>query len=125
MLKNLCQFNRCGSSDEKIAHGVSHGEKEGYFIKSPGRGGGVHSYNSHELPARFWARMVTLPAVGVWGMTAPAEEVRSEARRLVSILGKDGGYIASAAHAVQADTYVDNILAMVDGFKSIRSVGSC
>ena len=46
-----------------------------------------------------------------------AQEVNTEARRLVSILGKDGGYIASAAHAVQADTSVENILAMIDGFK--------
>ena len=47
------------------------------------------------------------------------EEVRAEAVRLARILGKDGGYIASAAHAVQADTPVENVLAMVDGFKSV------
>jgi len=47
------------------------------------------------------------------------EEVNAEAKRLVSILGKDGGYIASAAHAVQADTSVKNILAMIDGFKGV------
>ena len=47
------------------------------------------------------------------------EEVWSEARRLVSILGRDGGYIAGAADAVQADTPTENVLAMVDGFKSI------
>ena len=45
------------------------------------------------------------------------DEVSAEAKRLVSILGKDGGYIASAAHAVQPDTSVENILAMFDGFK--------
>ena len=45
------------------------------------------------------------------------DEVKAEAKRLVSILGKDGGYIASAAHAVQPDTSVENILAMFDGFK--------
>ena len=48
---------------------------------------------------------------------AAAAEVRAEAERLVSILGKDGGYIASAAHAVQANTSVENILAMIEGFK--------
>ena len=47
------------------------------------------------------------------------EEVRAEAVLLARILGKDGGYIASAAHAVQADTPVENVLAMVDGFKSV------
>ena len=46
------------------------------------------------------------------------EEVKDEAGRLVHILGKDGGYIPSAAHAVQADTSVENILAMVETFKA-------
>lgn len=45
------------------------------------------------------------------------DEVKAEAKRLISILGNDGGYIASAAHAVQADTSVENILAMLEGFK--------
>ncbi|RKZ95061.1 MAG: hypothetical protein DRQ40_04510 [Gammaproteobacteria bacterium] len=46
------------------------------------------------------------------------QEVKTEAKRLVRILGKDGGYIASAAHAVQADTSLENILAMVENFKT-------
>jgi len=46
------------------------------------------------------------------------KEVKDEARRLVRILGKEGGYIASAAHAVQADTSVENVLAMVENFKT-------
>jgi len=45
------------------------------------------------------------------------QEVKDEAGRLNHILGKDGGYIPSAAHAVQADTSVENILAMIEGFK--------
>jgi len=47
-----------------------------------------------------------------------AQEVWAEAQRLVGILGRDGGYIASAAHAVQPDTSVENIMAMLDGFKN-------
>ena len=45
------------------------------------------------------------------------EQVKNEAKRLVKILGKDGGYIASAAHAIQPDTSDENIIAMIDGFK--------
>lgn len=46
-----------------------------------------------------------------------AQEVRTEAKRLVSILGKDGGYIAGPAHAVQPDTPIENVLTMLQGFK--------
>ena len=46
------------------------------------------------------------------------QEIKRAAQELVNVLGKDGGYIASAAHAVQPDTPVDNILAMIEGFKA-------
>jgi uroporphyrinogen decarboxylase len=45
-------------------------------------------------------------------------EIKRAAQELVHILGKDGGYVASAAHAVQPDTPVDNALAMLEGFKT-------
>ena len=45
------------------------------------------------------------------------QQVKDEAGRLIDILGKDGGYIASAAHAVQPDTPVENVIAMIEGFK--------
>lgn len=38
--------------------------------------------------------------------------VRKEVRRLIQILGKDGGYIVCPAHAIQPDTPVENILAV-------------
>ena len=46
-----------------------------------------------------------------------AAEVRSEVERLMEILGKDGGYIVCAAHAIQPDTPVENILAMYEAVK--------
>jgi uroporphyrinogen decarboxylase len=39
--------------------------------------------------------------------------VAAECRQLVEILGKNGGYIAAPAHAVQFGTPVDNVLAML------------
>ena len=42
------------------------------------------------------------------------EEVRAEVRRLVEILGKDGGYILAPSHHLQADTPVENALAMYE-----------
>ena len=42
------------------------------------------------------------------------EEVKNAVRRAISILGKDGGYIMTAAHNIQNDTPVENIIAMYD-----------
>ena len=50
------------------------------------------------------------------------QDVYNEATRLVHILNNSGGYIASPAHAVQPDTPLDNILAMLDGFKDTYAV---
>ena len=46
------------------------------------------------------------------------QEVRSEAERLVRVLGRDGGYIACPAHAIQPDTPIENVLAMLKAFKN-------
>ena len=42
------------------------------------------------------------------------EEVRSEVRRVIEILGPDGGYMVSSVHTVMDDVPAGNILAMVD-----------
>ncbi len=43
-----------------------------------------------------------------------AEEVSSEVRHLIDILGRDGGYILGPSHAIQAGTPPENILALFD-----------
>ena len=43
-----------------------------------------------------------------------AEEVREEVVRLMQLLGHDGAYIVCAAHAFQADTPPENIMAIYD-----------
>lgn len=45
---------------------------------------------------------------------ASPDEVRQEVRRLVDILGKDGGYVLSSSHNFQPDTPIENIVAMYD-----------
>jgi len=40
-------------------------------------------------------------------------ETRDEVRRLIDVLGCDGGYIASPAHAIPADARPENVLAMI------------
>jgi uroporphyrinogen decarboxylase len=42
------------------------------------------------------------------------EDVRAEVDTLISVLGKDGGYILGPSHAIQAGTPAENILAMFE-----------
>ena len=42
------------------------------------------------------------------------EDVRKEVCDRVRVLGRDGGYILASSHHIQADTPMDNILAMYD-----------
>jgi uroporphyrinogen decarboxylase len=41
-------------------------------------------------------------------------EVKGEVRRLLDEVGKNGGYIASPAHAIPPDAKPENIAAMID-----------
>lgn len=45
------------------------------------------------------------------------EEVTKEAKRIISILGRGGGYILTSAHYIQADTPLENIFALYDAVK--------
>lgn len=49
------------------------------------------------------------------------EEVAAAVKRVTKALGKNGGYILTSAHYIQADTPVENILTM---FKTARELGS-
>ncbi len=42
------------------------------------------------------------------------QDVRNEVRRLLDIVGCDGGYIASPAHAIPADAKPENVAAMIE-----------
>lgn len=43
---------------------------------------------------------------------ATPDEVRREVRKIIDVVGKDGGYILAPSHVFQGDVPVDNILAM-------------
>jgi len=49
---------------------------------------------------------------------AAPDEVKSEVKRLMGILGKDGGYIAAPTHAMPNDIPTANILAFLDAVKN-------
>jgi uroporphyrinogen-III decarboxylase len=42
------------------------------------------------------------------------EEVRSNAKMLSRVLGKNGGYIMSSCHNMQADVPIENVLAFYE-----------
>jgi uroporphyrinogen decarboxylase len=42
------------------------------------------------------------------------DEVRSEVRRVINILGKDGGYMVASVHTIMHEVPPENVLAMVD-----------
>ena len=46
-----------------------------------------------------------------------ATEVYDETRRTIDILGRQGGYVVSSAHHVQADTPPENVIAMLQAAK--------
>ena len=48
------------------------------------------------------------------------EEIKTEVKRRIDILGKDGGYIIAPAHNIQDDTPVENIVAF---YEAVQEVG--
>lgn len=51
-----------------------------------------------------------------------AESVRKEVKRVASVYGKNGGYLAAPAHNIQSDTPVENIIAMFDTLKNMTKI---
>jgi len=49
--------------------------------------------------------------------SATVEEVRREVKRIVKILGKDGGYVLAPAHNIQDDVPPENIIAMIESVR--------
>ena len=48
------------------------------------------------------------------------ERVREEVRRMVGLLGRDGGYILSSVHNIQPDVPPQNIVAMLEEARTAR-----
>ena len=42
------------------------------------------------------------------------DEVRSEVKRLLDVVGRDGGYIAAPAHCIPGDAKPENVAAMIE-----------
>ncbi len=50
---------------------------------------------------------------------AKVEEVRREVKRIVKILGKNGGYVLAPAHNIQDDVPPENIIAMIESTREM------
>ena len=51
---------------------------------------------------------------------ASADHLRRHVRRMIDVVGKNGGYILGGSHALQADTPVENVTAMIEEAKTAR-----
>jgi uroporphyrinogen decarboxylase len=72
-----------------------------------------------QLKAACGDRLVFWGAVDVQQLLprATPDEVRREVKRLIDVLGKDGGYVVAPAHEVQEDVPPENIVAWIEAVR--------
>ena len=78
----------------------------------------VHDMDRRELKARFGDRLTFHGSVSIQ-RTLPfgtPEDVRAEVRERFETLGSDGGFIFCTAHNIQADTPLENVLALFEAY---------
>lgn len=72
--------------------------------------------NLEELKTRYGKDLIFCGAVDTQHVLphGTPEEVRQEMRRVINILGRDGGYMVASVHTIMHEVPPENILAMVD-----------
>jgi uroporphyrinogen decarboxylase len=72
--------------------------------------------NLEELKRQFGKNLVFCGAIDTHRILpfGTPDEVHAEVKRIIEILGKDGGYMLSSVHTILPDVPPENILAMVD-----------
>jgi len=72
--------------------------------------------NLEELKERYGKDLIFCGAVDTQHVLphGTSEEVRQEMRRVINILGRDGGYMVASVHTIMHEVPPENILAMVD-----------
>ena len=72
--------------------------------------------NLEELKERYGKDLIFCGAVDTQHVLphGTSEEVRQEMRRVINILGRDGGYMVASVHTIMYEVPPENILAMVD-----------
>ncbi len=72
--------------------------------------------NLEALRDRYGSKMVFCGAIDTQRILprGTPEDIRTEVRRVIDILGPGGGYMVSSVHTVMNDVPAENVLAMVD-----------
>jgi uroporphyrinogen decarboxylase len=72
--------------------------------------------NLEELKRKFGKNIILCGAIDTHHVLpfGTPDEVRAEVKRIIEILGKDGGYMLAAVHTILPDVPAENVLAMVD-----------
>ena len=72
--------------------------------------------NLEELKKQFGNHLVFCGAIDTHRVLpfGTPDEVRAEVKRIIQILGQDGGYMLASVHTIMPDVPPENILAMVD-----------
>ena len=66
----------------------------------------------------FWGGGIDTQKVLPFGTP---DEVRRHVIQQCEILGRDGGFVFNTVHNIQANVPVENVVAMFDALKSLRS----
>jgi uroporphyrinogen decarboxylase len=72
--------------------------------------------NLEELKKQFGKNIIFCGAIDTHRVLpfGTPEEVRAEVKRIIQILGKEGGYMLASVHTIMSDVPAENVLAMVD-----------
>ncbi len=72
--------------------------------------------NLEELKKQFGKHLVFCGAIDTHRVLpfGTPQDVRAEVKRIIDVLGKDGGYMLASVHTIMSDVPPENILAMVD-----------
>jgi len=75
----------------------------------------VPGHDPQELKDRFGDRLSFWGAIDQQQLLpfGTSDEIETEVRAKIEVLGRGGGYMCSPAHIVQADTSMENVEAMI------------
>ncbi len=107
----LVFFHSCGAIVPIIADLITLGVDILHPLQTNAAG-----MDYREIKARYGDRVCFCGGIDVQHLLpyGTPDEVRREVRRVIEVLGADGGYIMDACNKIQPDTPVDNVLAMYE-----------